>query len=226
MEVGIKGRMENLTYTIAAFRLDWDRPQVNVAAPSGAYYAVANGEEAESTGLETEFNWAVTDSFRLSGGFTYVDAKLTKDLLLHDADPATDGKTALRATAGARLPMTPEKTLNLSAVYNMEMSNGMELVTRFDGYYQSEVQNSILNIDPNWDATLDSFSIANASVALVSDTWTVALHAKNLFNERGQTAVYKEEYMTSDPSMNFFGTGQKDFIASTRTYTVSASYRF
>jgi len=226
MEIGIKGRRDSLTYTIAAFRVDWDEPQVNVATPSGAYYAVANGDEAESTGLETELNWAVTDSFRLSGGYTYVNAKLTKDLLLHDASDLTDGKSELRATSGARLPMTPEHTLNLSAVYNAELSNGMELVTRLDGYYQSEVENSILNIDPNWAQTMDAFSIVNLSVGLLSDTWSVGLYAKNLFNDRGQTATYKEEYMTSDPSMGFFGTGQKDFIASTRTYTIAASYRF
>ena len=226
MELGIKGRTDSLSYTVAAFRIGWDDPQVNVATPSGAYYAVANGDEAESYGLETELNWAVTDSFRISGGYTYVDAKLTKDLLLHDASDLTDGKSELRATKGAQLPMTPEHSLNLSAVYTAGLSNGMDIVTRFDGYYQSEVENSILNIDPNWAATLDGFSIANLSVGLVSDTWSVAVHAKNLFNERGQTATYKEEYMTSDPSMNFYGTGQKDFIAAPRTYTISASYRF
>ncbi len=225
-EIGIKARLENLSYTVAAFLVNWDNPQVNVATPSGAYYAVANGDKAESKGLETEINWAVTDNFRLSGGYTYVNAKLTRDLLLHDADPATDGKSELRATAGARLPMTPEHSFNLNATHTMEMRNGLSLITRADGYYQSEVENSILNIDPNWDATLGSFAIWNLSFTLASDAWSVGVYAKNLLNERGQTAVYKEEYMTSDPSMNFFGTGQKDFITRTRTVTLGATYRF
>jgi outer membrane receptor protein involved in Fe transport len=225
-EVGVKGRLENLTYTVSAFLVDWQDPQLNVATPSGAYYAVANGDEAESTGLETEFNWAATDSFRISGGYTYVNAELTKDLLLHDASAATDGKSSLRATAGAKVPMTPEHSLNISGVFDNELSNGMSLTTRVDGYYQSEVKNSILNIDPNWEETMDSFSIWNASVVMHNEAWGLGLYVSNLFNERGQTATYKESYMTSDPSMGFFGTGQKDFIARTRTITLGATYRF
>lgn len=226
VEVGVKGRRDNFTYTVALFNVGWDDPQINVATPSGAYYAVANGDEAETQGLEGEFHWAVSDSLRLSGGYTYVDAKLTKDLLLHDASDQTDGKSELRATKGARMPLTAEHTVNLAGTHTAEFSNGLALVTRVDGYYQSDVQNSILNIDPNWEKTLDSFSLWNLSVSLVADNWSVGVYARNLFNEDGTVATYKEEYMTSDPSMNFYGTGQKDFIARTRTITLGATYHF
>lgn len=226
LEAGIKGRSDAVSYTIAAFYVNWDQPQLNVATPSGAYYAVANGDEARSVGLETELTVAITDNVRLSGGYTYINAELTKDLLLHDASDATDGKTDLRATKGAQLPMTPEHSLNLSLSHNMELGGGRELFSRLDGYYQSKVQNSILNIDPNWADEMDGFSLINLSVALVTESWTVGILAKNVFDDRGQTATYKEEYMTSDPSMNFFGTGQKDFIATPRTYTFWATYRF
>jgi outer membrane receptor protein involved in Fe transport len=225
-ETGIKGRMENLGYTVSAFLVQWDKPQLNVATPSGAYYAVANGDEAESTGIEAEFYWYASEYFRLSGGYTWISAELTKDLLLHDASDLTDGKTDLRATKGAGVPMTPEHSLNISGVFNSELSNGMTVRTRFDGYYQSDVENSILNIDPNWDETQDAFSIWNASVTLQAEEWSAGLYISNLFNERGQTATYKEEYMTSDPVFSFFGTGQKDFIARPRTWTIGASYRF
>ena len=226
IEAGIKGRDENVSYTVAVFNVSWDDPQLNVATPSGAYYAVANGDKAESTGVETEISVAITDNLRLSGGYTYINAELTEDLLLHDASDATEGKSELRATKGARLPMTPEHSINLSLSHTAELGGSLELVSRLDGYFQSEVENSILNIDTNWDDKMDSFSLVNLSVALVDEHWTLGVHAKNLFNERGQTATYKEEYMTSDPSMNFYGTGQKDFIATPRTFTLWASYRF
>jgi outer membrane receptor protein involved in Fe transport len=225
-EIGVKGRAENLSYTIAAFNVDWDDPQLNVATPEGAYYAVANGDEARSRGLESEFRWQVNENFRLSGGYTYVDAKLTKDLLLHDASDLTDGKSELRATKGARMPVTAEHTINLAGTHSLELNNGLSLMTRVDGYYQSDVANSILNIDPNWDAELGGFSLWNLSVALSSDNWSVGLYAKNIFDEDGTVAIYKEEYMTSAPGLNFFGTGQKDFIARTRTISLAATYRF
>lgn len=225
-ELGIKGLQDRFSYTVAIFNVDWDDPQLNVATPSGAYYAVANGDEARTTGIETEFQWALTDNFRLSGGYTYVDAELTKDLLLHDASDQTTGKSELRATKGARMPVTAEHTLNLAGVHSLELGSGRGLVTRVDGYYQSDVANSILNIDPDWATTLGGFTLWNISVALVDEKWSVGLYARNIFDEDGTVATYKEEYMTSDPSMNFFGTGQKDFIARTRTLTLAASYNF
>ena len=52
-EVGIKSQLDRLNYTMSAFYVDWSDPQVNVATPSGAYYAVANGNSASSKGIET-----------------------------------------------------------------------------------------------------------------------------------------------------------------------------
>ena len=102
----------------------------------------------------------------------------------------------------------------------------MLLITRVDGYYQSDVENSILNIDPDWATTLDGFDLWFMSTTLVADHWTASLVAKNLFNERGTVATHKEEYMTSDVVNGFYGTGQKDFITAPRTITLKASYRF
>ena len=225
-EVGIKGLHDTISYTIAGFFVDWSDPQLEVATPSGAYYAVANGESAETYGVETEFNWRLTDNLRLFGGYTYVKAELTDDLYLHDASPETEGKSELRATDGATLPGTPEHTVNIGASHNWTMDNGLMLVSRIDGYYQSEVENSILNIDPNWAATLDGFSLWNLSFSLVGESWTASIYGKNIFNEEGSTAIYKEEYMTSSPELFFYGTGQKDFITTPRTISISGSYRF
>ncbi len=225
-EFGIKGFQNDLRYTVALFYVNWQDPQLNVATPSGAYYAVANGDTAATKGLESEFSWAATEDITLSGGYTYVDAKLTSDLFLHDASEETEGKSELRATDGARLPGTAEHTVNLSISHTKDINADMYLVSRLSAFYQSDVENSILNIDPNWDETLEGFTLLNASVTLVMEDWTFALFAKNITNEKGQTAVYKEEYMTSDPSMGFYGTGQKDFITTPRTITLSASYKF
>ena len=225
-EIGIKRQKDSFNFTAAAFYVDWSDPQVNVATPSGAYYAVANGDSASSVGLETEFNWAVSDAVTVFGGYTYVDASLTKDLYLHDSSELTSGKSALRATDGAQLPGTAKNTINIGAKHETILDNGLLLVSRIDGYYQSEVENSILNIDPDWAATLPGFDLWFMSTTLVSEHWTASLVAKNLFNERGTVATYKEEYMTSDIANGFYGTGQKDFITAPRTITLKASYRF
>jgi outer membrane receptor protein involved in Fe transport len=225
-EVGIKSQLDRLNYTMSAFYVDWSDPQVNVATPSGAYYAVANGNSASSKGIETEFNWAFSDTITMFGGYTYVDASLSNDLYLHDASDLTSGKSELRATNGAQLPGTPKNTINIGAKHEQILDSGLLLITRVDGYYQSGVENSILNIDPDWATTLDGFDLWFMSTTLVADHWTASLVAKNLFNERGTVATYKEEYMTSDVVNGFYGTGQKDFITAPRTITLKASYRF
>jgi outer membrane receptor protein involved in Fe transport len=225
-EIGIKGETDTLNYTLAAFYVDWKDPQVNVATPSGAYYAVANGAGASSKGIESEFNWLVSESITMFGGYTYVDATLTDALYLHDASALTSGKSALRASKGAQLPGTAKNTINIGAKHEKALDNGLLLISRLDGYYQSEVENSILDIDQNWAATLGGFDLWFMSMTLVGDQWTAALVAKNIFNERGTVATYKEEYMTSDVANGFYGTGQKDFITQPRTISLSASYRF
>ena len=225
-EVGIKSQLDRLNYTMSAFYVDWSDPQVNVATPSGAYYAVANGNSASSKGIETEFNWAFSDAITMFGGYTYVDASLSNDLYLHDASDLTSGKSELRATNGAQLPGTPKNTINIGAKHEQILDSGLLLITRVDGYYQSDVENSILNIDPDWATTLDGFDLWFMSTTLVTDHWTASLVARNLFNERGTVATYKEEYMTSDVVNGFYGTGQKDFITAPRTITLKASYRF
>ncbi len=225
-ELGYKAFENDLRYTVSLFYVDWQDPQLNVSTPSGAYYAVANGDDAVTKGLESDFAWAATESLTLSGGYTYVDGEITSDLMLHDASADTEGKSELRATDGARLPGTAEHTFNLAATYTADINADAYLVSRISAYYQSDVENSILNIDENWAQTLDGFALVNASVAVVMDYWTVSLFVKNIFNEEGTVATYKEEYMTSDPSQGFYGTGQKDFITTPRTITLSASYSF
>lgn len=225
-ELGIKSQGDNYNYTISAFYVDWSDPQVNVATPSGAYYAVANGDSASSKGIETEFNWATSDNVTLFGGYTYVDASLSEDLYLHDASELTDGRSELRATSGAQLPGTARSTFNVGAKYESRLENGLLMVTRVDGYYQTSVENSILNIDPDWAASMSGFDLWFMSMTLVSDNWTASLVANNIFNDRGTVATFKEEYMTSDIANGFYGTGQKDFISNPRTLTLKASYSF
>ena len=138
----------------------------------------------------------------------------------------TDGRSELRATSGAQLPGTARSTFNVGAKYESRLENGLLMVTRVDGYYQTSVENSILNIDPDWAASMSGFDLWFMSMTLVSDNWTASLVANNIFNDRGTVATFKEEYMTSDIANGFYGTGQKDFISNPRTLTLKASYSF
>ena len=49
---------------------------------------------------------------------------------------------------------------------------------------------------------------------------------KNAFNEQGTTAEFKDGYFVTRPEDNYYGQGQKTFIARPRTIGVSATYWF
>lgn len=223
-EIGLKGSTDRISYTVSAFYIDWSDPQLNTATPSGAFYAVVNGSEASSKGIDTEITWAVTDNLSLSGGYAYVDAKLDKDLFVPTGNPDNPSER-LEASAGNQLPGTPEHALNAALTHRFALSNGWSWENRGSVYYQGESENSVLN-SPDWNLTLDSFSLWNFSTALVSDNWRASLYIKNAFNEEGSTAEFKDGYFQTRPQDFFFGHGQKTFIAQPRTIGVSFRYWF
>jgi outer membrane receptor protein involved in Fe transport len=223
-EIGLKGAMSQLSYTISAFYIDWSDPQLNTATPSGAFYAVVNGSSATSKGIDAEISWAITDQLVLRGGYAYVDAELDEDLYVPTGNPDNPSQR-LEASAGNQLPGTPDHMLNLSLVHTHMLSNGLQWINRGSLYYQGESENSILN-SADWNKTLDSFSLWNFSTTLASENWSASLFIKNAFNEEGTTAEFKDGYFVTRPLDHFYGHGQKTFIARPRTIGVSATYWF
>ncbi len=223
-EIGLKGSTDRLSYTVSAFYIDWTDPQLNTATPEGAFYAVVNGSEASSKGLDAELTWAITDTLKFYGGYSYVDAKLDEDLYVPIGNPDAPAQR-LEASAGNQLPGTPENAVNLSLTHSYALNNGLTWENRGSMYWQDETENSVLN-SPDWNLTLDSFSLWNFSTMLLADSWALRLYIKNAFNEEGSTAEFKEGYLQSRPEDYFFGNGQKTFIAQPRTVGVSFRYWF
>jgi len=115
-EIGLKGASDNLTYTLSAFYIDWSDPQLNTATPSGAFYAVVNGSSATSKGIDLEASWAITPDLILRGGYAYVDAELDEDLFVPTGNPDSPSQR-LEASAGNKLPGTPDHSVNLSLAH-------------------------------------------------------------------------------------------------------------
>lgn len=223
-EVGFKGEYDRWTYQVSTFYIDWSDPQLNTATPSGAFYAVVNGSSATSKGIDAEFNWAITDQLVLRGGYAYVDAELDEDLYVPVGNP-DDPAFRLEASAGNRLPGTPDHMLNLSLSHTHPLANGWEWINRGSLYYQGDSENSVLDT-PDWNKTLDAFSLWNFSTTIAADRWSASLFIKNAFNEEGTTAEFIDGYMVTRPADFFFGQGQKTFIAQPRTIGLSGTYWF
>jgi len=224
-EIGLKGYLSDgaHSYTVSAFVMDWQDPQLNTSTPDWGFFAVANGESAKTTGIELELQGYLTDDLHYALGYAYVQAELTADFSAPAAWWADDD-TAVVAEDGTRLPATPENTLSISLDYTYSMDNSMYWITQVNGYYQSDSVNALG--EGKYQGDIDAFSIWNLSTRISSDDWDVTLYVKNVLNEDGITGLVPESAMGTDPDENFLGNSSKDYISLPRTIGLSATYRF
>ena len=193
---------------------------LNTSTTNFGFFAVQNGGQARTKGFELELDGQLSESLHYNFGYAYVDAKLDEDLL------APTAAATLIAPKGSVLPGVPEHMLNLNLDYNTQITADMDLVLRVNGYYQSSTENSINAASGFFGQTIDGFSIWNTSATVMVDNLNVTLWIKNLFNSDGITGIFKEAYMGTLPSSNYFGSGAKNVIALPRTIGLSVSYNF
>ena len=218
-EIGIKGMLGALRYDLSAFQVNWNDPQLNTATDTWGFFAVINGDEAESKGLELQLSGNAGDHVSYGFGWAYTDATLTKDLI----SPIG----TLYQESGTRLPGAPENTLNASLDWRTAVMGDKEFIAHVDGYYQSETRNAIGNPASGvFNVPLDSFQIWGTAFTLASDKWSASLWVKNIFNEDGVTGTFTELYMGTAPAIGYFGNGAKDLISLPRTVGLSFNYSF
>jgi iron complex outermembrane recepter protein len=222
-EIGIKGTTDSMRYTVAAFLVDWDNVQVNTASSNWGFFTAANGDGARTSGLEIELDGRINENWQYRFGYAFVEAELT------DAILAPTAAATLLALDGAYLPGTPKHTLNAALTHHQELGNGLLWSNRIDAYRQSETRNAInadLTSPGRFNVELDSFALLNYVTTLSRDSWEASLFVRNLTNEEGVTGLFTETYMGTDPSQNYFGNGNKQFLALPRTVGISVSWNF
>lgn len=224
-EVGLKGTAHGLRYDLSYFMVDWDDPQFNTNAPVGSFFAVVNGSEAQTSGLEAQVTGTGMEGMlNYSVGYAYVDAELTDDFIV---PPNINFPTVVNqiASDGAPLPGVAEHSFNVAADYSHPLDNGWYIVSRVDGFYQSETQNVLDEGISNSDE-FDGFSIWDLTFTLSTDSWDASLFAKNVFDEEGTTGAFTEAAFGPSPTDDFYGSNSRQFITLPRTYGVAVNYRF
>jgi outer membrane receptor protein involved in Fe transport len=254
-EIGYKGTMGELSYAASLYYTEWEDPQLNTATPNWGFFAVVNGESAETQGLELELNGSLGDHFSYSLGYTYADSTLTDDVYAPAGNFYGSSLTVDRIGAEDHsLPGTADHVFNVSLSWVFTLAEGMDLNTVLSGYYQSDIVNSLgddncrigynanqrcrdnprpesasyapMSIFSPVYAELDSFQLWNLSSTLSKDEWAVSLYVKNLFDEDGATGAYPVAYMGPNPNMNYYGNNSREYLAQPRTYGAVVSYSF
>ena len=223
IEFGVKGTMDNGTYyNVSYYLVEWENPQLNTATPINGYYAVINGDEAETNGFDVELSGTV-GNFDWGFGYAYNQSRLTSDLFTPADTPV------LYAKSGAKLPGSPEHTLNLNLARTRYFSGRGGIfsgfVNRLDIYAQSETRNYI-GSDPLYDAEFEDFRISNASTTFFNDSFYVSLFIKNISNERGITGAFLNNAFGPNPSQGFYGSNGREFYALPRTVGITINRAF
>jgi iron complex outermembrane recepter protein len=159
--------------------------------------------------LEVEFDWAMSDSDRLRGHFTWLDTEIVSDFVQQWAFAATDlyqidqaasvdpTNTLIRANLkGNELPSSPKFSINLNYSHDFNLSYGALIQPwagvnwRDDSYY------SYFNVDRHTEKfvtdTPEAFSDTRPAVTYVNlgikyvapdDKWNLEAFVNNATNE-------------------------------------------
>lgn len=173
-EVGTKIQVPNpgLLVSAAAFRINWQNLQQQVALPCGAYYTI-NGDAATINGGEIEVAGHLSRSLQIRLGAGYEKTAIT--------DPGALGIVGI--TAGSRILGVPAWTASLGAVYTRPIASGLDGVVSADYSYTGDSV-SLLNSGGGAFATRPSYSLVNLKFALEHADTQVSLNVRNVTNAK------------------------------------------
>ena len=189
-----------------------------------------NAGDATINGIEGQADFSFTDNWSGGIGASYTkgemdDAELESFAEFPSFMPNGDvsGKDVLRQ---------PRTMGNANIRYERQVGNDWLFSTRADVLYQGKYYGGL---DNQW--TIPARTTANLRFAMESETWTVSLWAKNLFNDDTPISAYRNVYFgnTDDlfQQMPVSSTPSKFFpwrISTThpnlRTYGLTVEVRF
>ncbi|MDE2304365.1 MAG: TonB-dependent receptor [Gammaproteobacteria bacterium] len=192
-EVGWKTQWDDnrLRWNGAIFWDKWKDFQFSYLGPN-ALTIIANAGQAQIKGIETDAEFRATEQLTLSGGFSYLDAKLTQEYC-SKAKPTTlcDVSNEQYAPSGEQLPVTPKFKGNLTARYTFPI-----------GSLDAHLQGSAVYVGPRWaDLRLlarnllgqePSYTLADFAFGVAKDSWHAELYVNNAFDKRAVLDRYSE----------------------------------
>ena len=140
-EVGLKGASDRFRYSATAYYMEIDNVQtVNLVRAGSSFLGLmSNIGSVETTGIELDGTFLITDNFLISGNLGIIDAEMKNTPEPTGAiDPSTGEVYDL---SGHRPPGAPEWTYSVFGELTVPLGNGSELLFRADVRGRSDVYN-------------------------------------------------------------------------------------
>lgn len=178
-EIGIKSRLFNdrASLDAAIYKIDiTDQQLQGVVVRDGiTASSIGNAANSEVQGFEISFDAQLTDNFRLSADYGYVDSEFV--------DYQIDPGTGIVDRSGDAFPNTPETTYSISAEYATSVGNNLNL-TAYLGYRYVDdiyVGSDAAAVDPIID--VPDWKQLDLRLTLASEKWKTTLFVDNLTDE-------------------------------------------
>jgi len=176
-EIGIKSRGGNYRLNATYFWVDWTGIQVTIR-PACGWSFTYNGGEAETSGLELDFSYDLTENLALDFSGSWISAEITKDI------------EAMGASAGARLPNIAEEQMSLGLSYTFEMFS-RSTFARVDMNYYGD---SFATFAESQEDMSPSYTQMNLNVGMaLNDASRIQFSVSNLTDERTEAFRFSAE---------------------------------
>jgi iron complex outermembrane receptor protein len=158
--------------TAAAYHIDWNNLQQQVALPCGAYFEL-NGEAAQISGAESEVVGHLAPGLDIRLGAGYEHTSLTEPGALEDAG----------VLPGTRISGIPTWTATAGAIYHRALRGAMVGFVAGEYSYTGD-SISLLNGGAGAVATRPSYGLVNLRFGLQRSSSELSVNIRNLTNVR------------------------------------------
>ena len=181
------------------------------AVPAGLVTVDLNSGDVESYGAELEAKIKPTPQWTLSGGMTYMHARIT--------DSSAYTRVTGRRLSSDRLTFQPDIMFNLSSDYVVPV--GDDALT-FSANISGKGKRLAATLNPTAPTILKGYALVNGSIGYRTGPFEFAVFGNNLFNKK-----YFESYIEKT-TLQLAGLPASDLgiIGDLRRYGVRASFKY
>jgi outer membrane receptor protein involved in Fe transport len=209
-EVGAKGTLAGrFSYSVAVYDMEWHNVQEGVQLTPLVLPAALNIGDAQSRGVEMEFNASITRHLGAQLSYTYDQTKL-KSINSLFAYP----NTAVPAPAiGSPMPGTPKNSVALGVEYgHIPVADG-ELEFAANANYRSVVIPALSATVPH----VPGYTMVDSRVTFTRTHWLASLYVNNITNNLGINSY-------TDPAI--YGNRFQAVVSQPRTVGITVGYSF
>ena len=176
-EFGVKARGDSFNFNATYFMIDWTDIQIGIA-PACGWSFQANGGEAETKGLEIDFDLMLADGLYMDFAGAFMTAETTIDM------------PSFGASAGDSLPGTVEEQFNIGLSYDYAMGS-KPAYARLDYLFYGESYATFGQSEDQMSPAYEKFNF-NWGIEL-NDNSSLQLSIDNLMDNRTEAFKFSAD---------------------------------